>query len=146
MLVFFYFYDGTRATTAILRNHLGDALAGSTTLIDHVHHCRGFGDERWIDVGGSSWLLAGHIWIRLFRDHNTSLQRGIGDLELAECFQFAFRIDSVSFAHCPREANKVSHCLARNSYDSDSVVFRDGDPPSFLLAELVHDVTVFWFE
>lgn len=62
---------------------------------------------------------------------------------LAECFQFAFRIDSVSFAHCPREANKVSHCLARNSYDSDSVVFRDGDPPSFLLAELVHDVTVF---
>lgn len=38
-----------------------------------------------------------------------------------EVIQVAYRMRSVSFSHCPREANKVAHTLTRSSYDLNSV-------------------------
>ena len=35
---------------------------------------------------------------------------------LADIFQESFRIGLVSFVHCPREANRAAHNLARNTY------------------------------
>ena len=38
---------------------------------------------------------------------------------LADCFQLAHNIPSISFEHCPREANYLAHFLARHVYDSN---------------------------
>jgi hypothetical protein len=61
---------------------------------------------------------------------------------LSDCFQVAQRIGMVSFLHCPREANKVAHNLARFSYNSDSIFLWDGDPPPLVLSDVIDDVTV----
>lgn len=61
----------------------------------------------------------------------------------AHTLQFSL-IELVSFSSfnllIAREANIVAHILARNSFDSNSVIICVGDPPEFLLAEVVRDV------
>ena len=42
---------------------------------------------------------------------------------LADIFQKVFRIGLVSFVHCPTEANKVAHNLARLSFNSNSSLY-----------------------
>ena len=37
---------------------------------------------------------------------------------LADCFSKAGMMEEISFAHCPREANKVAHELAKFAYES----------------------------
>ena len=54
----------------------------------------------------------------------------------------SYSLESVKFVHCPREANQVAHELAKASYNSQSIVSWDGDPPSFILPFVINDVTV----
>ena len=61
---------------------------------------------------------------------------------LADCFARAKMIDGVSFSHCPREANRVAHHLAKHSYDTQSAFDWDGDPPNFILPYVINDVTL----
>ena len=61
---------------------------------------------------------------------------------LSDCFQRARRIGNVTVQHCYREANDVAHKLARVTYDSNNSVNWDGVPPSFLLADVINDVSV----
>lgn len=61
---------------------------------------------------------------------------------MAECFVIAQRTGNITFQHCPRDANKVAHSLARHAYDSIATVFWDGDPPMFIMPLVINDVTI----
>ena len=61
---------------------------------------------------------------------------------LADYFQLAHDIPSISFEHCPREANSLAHFLARHVYDSNLMYRWDDYPPSFLLPHVLKDVTI----
>ena len=61
---------------------------------------------------------------------------------LADCFVRAKMINEVTFKHCPREANRVGHHLAKHSYDTQSSFEWDGDPPNFILPYVINDVTL----
>jgi hypothetical protein len=50
--------------------------------------------------------------------------------------------NSTRIAHCPRDANKAAHMVARSTQVLDSFVWLD-DPPEFLIPQLVEDVTLF---
>jgi hypothetical protein len=54
----------------------------------------------------------------------------------------ALSFSSISFAHCPREVNQVARHLAKYSYESNSVIRWDGDPPSFIKPHVMNDVTL----
>jgi hypothetical protein len=59
----------------------------------------------------------------------------------ADCVDLATLIDKVSFQHCLREANEVTHELARDSFSSINICNWVDEPPSFLLSHLINDVT-----
>lgn len=61
---------------------------------------------------------------------------------LANCFQIAHRIGAVSSILCPRDDNRATHNSARRVYDSKIVVNWEGDPPSFIIPDIVFEVTV----
>lgn len=54
------------------------------------------------------------------------------------CFLKAQDIGSVKFSHCRRDA--------RFSFDSKAEVDWVGDPPSFIIQDLLFDVTIVWFQ
>ena len=58
---------------------------------------------------------------------------------LDECRLIMAGFDSICLAHCPREANKAAHMIAR-SVDATNVWVEE--PPMFLYPHLVDDVTV----
>ena len=62
---------------------------------------------------------------------------------LADCFQRATRIGNVVVQHCFREANGVAHNLARVTYESKNRFVWVGDPRSFILTDVINDVSVF---
>jgi ribonuclease HI len=59
----------------------------------------------------------------------------------ADCVDLASLIGSVTFQHCPREANEVAHVLARECFSTKVSCNWDSDPPRFLLNSLINDVT-----
>jgi hypothetical protein len=60
------------------------------------------------------------------------------------CFVSVGRIGTVEFAHCPREANKVAHEIANESFISNNSCNGIDDPPAFLLDLLVRNVILFY--
>jgi ribonuclease HI len=61
---------------------------------------------------------------------------------LADCVDLASLLNSVSFQHCPREANEVAHDLARDSFASKNSSSWVDKPPDFIICKLLNDVTV----
>jgi ribonuclease HI len=61
---------------------------------------------------------------------------------LSDCFQVASRIEPFSIQHCLREANMVAHKLARTCFDSNNSIFWGCDPPNFIIADVIKDVTL----
>jgi hypothetical protein len=59
----------------------------------------------------------------------------------ADCVDLSTAIGSVSFKHCPREANKVAHEIAKSCFSSGISCNWDDEPPSFLLNFLIDDVS-----
>jgi ribonuclease HI len=59
----------------------------------------------------------------------------------ADCVDLATMIDGIRFNHCPREANKAAHELARECFNSKISCNWDDEPPSFLLSRIIDDVT-----
>ena len=53
-------------------------------------------------------------------------------------------IGSIQFNHIPREANKVTHELAKKCFIDKIQCNWDDDPPSFLLSSFLEDVMVIW--
>jgi ribonuclease HI len=60
----------------------------------------------------------------------------------ADCIDISSIIGSVSFSHCPREANQVAHEIAKFSFLNKLSCNWDDEPPSFILDRIVHDVIV----
>ena len=60
----------------------------------------------------------------------------------ADCVDYVASIGTVSFQHCPREANAVAHELARVCYTDKSSCNWDDDPSSFIIGKLVNDVII----
>jgi ribonuclease HI len=60
----------------------------------------------------------------------------------ANCVDLVTTIGDVSFSHCPREANRVAHELARFCFLNCSSCNWVDEPPRFLLDSLINDVTV----
>jgi ribonuclease HI len=69
------------------------------------------------------------------------LHRIVGMPFLDECRAIVAGFASTRLFHCPREANKAAHVIARSREDYDHSVWID-DPPLFLLPQLVDDVTI----
>jgi ribonuclease HI len=68
--------------------------------------------------------------------------RIVGSAFLDECRMILAGFSSTRIAHCPRDANKAAHMVARSTQVLDSFVWLD-DPPEFLIPQLVEDVTLF---
>ena len=62
---------------------------------------------------------------------------------LMDCFVIASRIGHLKVQHCPSEANKVAHKIARKVFDSKVNVYWDDDPPRFILPDVMNDVSMF---
>ncbi|KAK1615866.1 hypothetical protein QYE76_021383 [Lolium multiflorum] len=69
------------------------------------------------------------------------LHRIVGMPFLDECRAIVAGFASTLLNHCPREANKAAHALAKSVEDNERIVWID-DPPLFLYPQLVDDVTI----
>jgi ribonuclease HI len=145
----FFFQVGSGAAAAVIRNYKGEAVAGGSWLLNNVYDAstaetialqKGLIMLENIGCNGVIMESDSLELIQACTDVNEVLSPAT--VILANCFQRATRLSTVSFQHCPRDANRAAHNLARHAYDSKVVVFWDGDPPSFLLPDIIFDVTV----
>jgi hypothetical protein len=60
----------------------------------------------------------------------------------ADCIDQVASIGTVSFAHCPREANKVAPGLAQECFSSKVSCNWVDEPPQFILDAILNDVTI----
>jgi ribonuclease HI len=60
----------------------------------------------------------------------------------ADCVDYATNIGNVRYRFCHREANEVAHELARECFCNKVNCNWVDEPPSFILAKLINDVTV----
>jgi hypothetical protein len=58
---------------------------------------------------------------------------------LADCFMHVQALKSLSFEHCPGEANMVAHHIAQLAYEGNSSFRWDGDPPDFIRSLVLND-------
>ncbi|XBJ24642.1 hypothetical protein VPH35_002487 [Triticum aestivum] len=105
--------NGTGGAGAVLRNDRGEALAGAC------------------------WPL--HNIFDAATAEATALQKAV----LADCFQIASRIGSISVHHCNREVNYVAHNLVKHAFVSNSTIFWDDVPPRFIVSDVMNDVSLF---
>ena len=61
---------------------------------------------------------------------------------LVDYFLRSSRIGAITVQHCNPEANQAAHNLARYAFDSNLSYVWDGDPPSFIMADVINDVTI----
>lgn len=144
-----FFYGRTGAAAVVLRNSKGEALAGASWIPHHVLDAT-TAEAVAIQRGLEMVEDLGCQQIIVESDSLEVIQACNGVIEiwspytaiLAECFQIAYQIGTVSFVHCFREANRLAHNLARYSFSLNSSFVWDGDPPRFLIPDIVEDVTV----
>lgn len=144
-----YFPSGVGAVAAVVRNDRGESIAGGAKPVENVldaataeamalrhglNILEGIGCSPVIVESDSLELInACNGVIELWSPYTAIL---------ADCFQISQRIGNISFKHCPREANKTAHNLARLSFDCSSVFMWDGDPPSSVLSDVINDVSL----
>jgi hypothetical protein len=88
----------------ILANRLGcNSVIAESDSIETIDACKG--GETW-------WTESAAIY--------------------ADCMDQVASIGNVSFVHCPREANKTAHELARKCFIDKNSCNWDDEPPSFL--------------
>ena len=144
-----FFDDGAGAVAAILRNCHGEAIAGASEKFDHAYNAqdaetlalwRGF--QMIFDMGCSKVEVESDC-LELMDACNGKIDiRGPNSALLADCFHLAHGITSISFNHCPREANGLPHFLARNCFESKTSYVWLDVTPNFLLPRVLLDVTL----
>ena len=163
-----FFDDGTDAVAAVLRNYRGEVVAGASELIDHIINAptaealalrRGLkllyvnaptAEALALRRGLKLLYEAGCSKVAVESDCLELIDACNGNTEilspyapvLADCFQLAHAILSISFSHCPREANGLAHFLARFSFDHQTKYEWVDAAPNFLLSHVLHVVTV----
>ena len=145
-----FFPNGTGATGAVLRNEKGEAMAGGYWPLGCVLDAA-TAEAAALQKGmllierlGCSPTIIESDCLELCQAYN-----GVSEIWspytaiLVDCFVRAARIGSITICHYSRESNSVAHKLARFAYDSKSSFVWDGDPPSFIIPDVIHDVTLF---
>jgi ribonuclease HI len=145
-----FFADScTGATGAILRDYKGRFIAAATTFISHVR-TSSMAEAVAMKEGLALADRLGFHHIRAESDSTETVDAcNNGDrwwseetAIFADCIDLAASIGDVSFKHCPRNTNVVTHEIARFGFDSKISCTWDDEPPSFLLSSIINDVTV----
>lgn len=145
-----FFVNGTGASGAVVRDYKGEAVAGCgevlSNLLDAVTSeaiALKKGLELIEHLGCLPVILESDSMQLVVAFNNRIEIWSPYTAVLMECFQIASRIGQLKIQHCPREANTVAHEIARNVFDSNTNVYWDDDPPSFIVSDVMNDVSVF---
>jgi ribonuclease HI len=141
--------EGSGAVGAVIRDFNGRFVAATMSLLPHVASAA-MAEAAALREGLALADRLGCNSIIAESDSVETIEACSGDLRwwnesaaiFADCVDLTTAIGDVKFQHCPREANKVAHELARVSFSSSSSCNWDDDPPSFLLPYLLDDVTI----
>lgn len=134
---------------AILRDHSGNFIAAYTLYLPSVSSAKA-AEARAMKEGldlanrmGCSNIVAESDSMEII-DACTGESTWFDESAaiFADCVDMATLIGKVSFVHCPRNANRVAHEIARFGFSSKSTCNWVDEPPSFLLPSLLNDVTV----
>lgn len=144
-----YFEDGSGAIVAIIRDSRGQAVAGTAECFYQVQDAAS-AEALALRRGLQLVQERGCTRVAMESDCLEIIDACNGEKEirapysaiLADCFQFAHEVPSLSFMHCPREANNLAHLLARHAYDSKLFLFWEDEPPDFLLSHVIKDVNL----
>jgi ribonuclease HI len=144
-----YHDNGEGSVGMVLRNDRGEALAGYGCPISNVISAA---------VAEAQAVQKGLVFLDQLRvekvvlesDSLEIIQACRSETEvwsphsaiLADCFMRAQAFRSLSFEHCPREANMVAHHIAQFAYDGKSSFGWDGDSPDFIRRLVLNDVIV----
>jgi ribonuclease HI len=138
-----------RVLLVLFYNHRGEAMAGKAGILDNLLSSatskalallRGL--ETIEDLGSTPIMIESDS-LELIKACNGVIEVWNSySTILAECFMKVGATKDISFQHCFMDANKVSHNLARNVYRSKCNLVWDEDPPDFILADVINDVTL----
>jgi ribonuclease HI len=137
------------STGVIIRDYKGRFLAAGTTLIPHVATAS-MAEALAMRHGLELAIKLGCNRVQAESDSTEVIEACNGGDQwwseesavFADCVDLSSSIGVVSFKHCPREANRVAHELARVAFESSSSGLWEGEPPNFIVSHLVNDVTV----
>jgi ribonuclease HI len=144
-----YHANGTGAVGGVMRNHLGEDIAGMTCPMKNILDASTAEALALLkrinmpDQLGCSSIMVESDSLELIQACNGVIVAWSPySAILAECFMKASTINGISFHHCPREENKVAHEIARNAYSTKEFLSWDGDPPGFIKTFVINDVTL----
>ena len=134
----------------VLRNEKGEALAGGGDVLMNILNAnrsealafkRGL---QLVETLGCRPVLVESDSLQLVGAFNGVVEIWSPYTAIVmDCFQIATRIGQVKVQFCPREANMVAHKIAREVYNSNLDLFWDDNPPSFIIPDVLNDVTLF---
>ena len=134
---------------AIVRNSRGEAVAGAAEIFSYASSVASaeamalyLGLRLVCDIGCSKITMESDCLELVTACNGGSEILASYTAILYDAFQLAHEISSIQFRHCPREANKLAHALARHAYDSTEMILWDDLPPNFLLPHVLNDVTL----
>ena len=133
--------------SAVLRGHKGGLIAASNEQLEHVADA-GTAEAYALRHGlllvqqlGISKLVVESDCLEVINTMNNGGFMATGAAAIySDCLVLIIGYASVTFVHCPREANSVSHELARLARPSPSLWVEE--PPAFIVKGLVDDVTI----
>uniref|UniRef100_A0A8R7VAZ7 RNase H type-1 domain-containing protein n=2 Tax=Triticum urartu TaxID=4572 RepID=A0A8R7VAZ7_TRIUA len=142
--------NGTGGAGAVLRNDRGEALAGACWPLHNIFDAA-TAEATALQKGLS--LIEGLqcVPVTVETDSLELVEAFNGTIQiwspyaavLADCFQIASRIGSISVHHCNREVNYVAHNLVKHAFVSNSTIFWDDVPPRFIVSDVMNDVSLF---
>jgi ribonuclease HI len=141
-----YHDNGEGSVGMVLRNDRGEALAGYGCPISNVISAAA-AEAQTVQQGLLFLEKLGVENVVLESDSLEIIQACRSETEvrspysaiLADCFMHAQDFKSLSFDHCPREANMVAHHIAQVAYEGNSSFAWDGDPPDFIRSLVLND-------
>jgi ribonuclease HI len=145
------FHEDTKdgAAGAILRDYKGDFIAASMKYIPHVASAS-MAEAMAMKEGLCLAQRMGCNNLLAESDSTDIIEACSGEEAwwsessaiFADCIDQVASIGTVSFAHCPREANKVAHGLAQECFSSKVSCNWVDEPPQFILDAILNDVTI----
>lgn len=141
---------GTGSTGVVIRDHTGGAIAMSQRYLPYVDdapmaEAYGLLDGLRLAEGvGCNRVIVNSDCVEVV---NTMKDDGFSATSAAaiydDCVVIWKGFSDISIDHCNRDANKVAHELAFNSFSNKSSCIWADEPPSFILATLANDVIMF---
>jgi ribonuclease HI len=145
----FYAETGAGAAGAIIRDFRGTFVAAAGVFISHVASAS-MAEALAMKHGLELANRLGLNRVQAESDSTEVIEACNGEGRwwsdastiYANCVDLVTTIGSVSFSHCPREANHVAHEIASFCFSNRLSSSWDDDPPSFIIDKIVNDVTV----